>query len=70
MELVKENNPILKKIMPDFNFDDPIMDPTELVTELHKVRKLGQRNSCKNTGGTRTFSCLKNHTKDCRKRKT
>ena len=40
MELVKENNPILKKIMPDFNFDDPIMNPTELVTELHKVRKL------------------------------
>ena len=33
MELIKENNPILKRVMPDFNFDDPIMDPTELVTE-------------------------------------
>lgn len=40
MKLIKENNPILKRVMPDFNFDDPIMDPTELVTELHKVRKL------------------------------
>ena len=39
MELVKENDPILKKVMPDFNFDNPIMDPNELVKKMHKVRK-------------------------------
>ena len=39
MKLVQENDPILKRVMPDFNFDNPIMDPNELVKEMHKVRK-------------------------------
>lgn len=39
MQLVDEKNTILKKVMPDFNFDDPIIDPNELVREMHKVRK-------------------------------
>ena len=39
MQLVDEKNTILKKVMPDFNFDDPIIDPNELVREMHEVRK-------------------------------
>lgn len=39
MKLVSEKDPILKKVMPDFNFDNPIMDPNELVKKMHKVRK-------------------------------
>ena len=39
MKLIQENNPILKKVMPDFNFDDPVMNPNELVEEMHKIRK-------------------------------
>ena len=39
MQLVDEKNTILKKVMPDFNFDDPIIDPNELVKEMHKIRK-------------------------------
>ena len=39
MQLVNEKDTILKKVMPDFNFDDPIIDPNELVREMHKVRK-------------------------------
>jgi len=39
MKLIQENDPILKKVMPDFNFDDPVMDPNELVKEMHKIRK-------------------------------
>ena len=39
MQLLKENDPILKKVMPDFNFDNPVMDPNELVEEMHKIRK-------------------------------
>ena len=39
MKLVNEKDPILKKVMPDFNFDDPITDPVELVEKMHEVRK-------------------------------
>ena len=37
--LVNEKDPILKKVMPHFNFDDPITNPVELVEEMHRVRK-------------------------------
>jgi len=40
MKLVNEKDPILKKVMPDFNFDDPIIDPVELVEKMHEVRKV------------------------------
>ena len=39
MKLVKENDPILKKKLTPFNFEDPVMDPHELVAGLQAVRK-------------------------------
>ena len=39
-ELRNEKDPILKKVMPDFNFDDPITDPVELVEKMHRVRRV------------------------------
>ena len=37
MKLVKETNSILFKRCDPFDFNEPIMDPYELVEELHKV---------------------------------
>ena len=42
MKLVKETDPILFKRCDPFDFNEPIMDPYELVDELHKVRKEGK----------------------------
>ena len=42
MILVKETDPILFKRCDPFDFNEPIMDPYELVDELHKVRKEGK----------------------------
>ena len=42
MKLVKETDPILLKRCDPFDFNEPIMDPYELVDELHKIRKEGK----------------------------
>ena len=42
MRLVEETNSILYKSCDPFDFNEPIMDPYELVDELHKVRKEGK----------------------------
>ena len=42
MRLVEETNSILFKRCDPFDFNEPIMDPYELVDELHKVRKDGK----------------------------
>ena len=42
MRLVEETNPILLQKCEPFNFDEPIMDPYELVDELHKIRREGK----------------------------
>ena len=42
MKLVKETDSILYKRCDPFDFNEPIMDPYELVDELHKVRKEGK----------------------------
>ena len=42
MKLVKETDPILFKRSDPFDFNEPIMDPYELVEGLHKVRKEGK----------------------------
>ena len=42
MKLVKETNSILFKRCDPFDFNEPIMDPYELVDELHKVRREGK----------------------------
>ena len=41
MELVRENNSILKEVCEPFDFDNPIMSPEKLVEELHNIRKEG-----------------------------
>ena len=41
MKLVKETDSILFKRCDPFDFNEPIMDPYELVEGLHKVRKDG-----------------------------
>ena len=42
MRLVEETNSILFKRCDPFDFNEPIMDPYELVDELHKIRKEGK----------------------------
>ena len=42
MKLVKETDPILFKKCELFDFNEPIMDPYELVDELHKIRREGK----------------------------
>ena len=42
MKLVKETDSILFKRCDPFDFNEPIMDPYELVEELHKVRREGK----------------------------
>ena len=42
MKLVKETDEILFKQCDPFDFNEPIMDPYELVDELHKVRREGK----------------------------
>ena len=39
MKLVKETDPILKKVLQPFDFENPIMSPHELVAEMHRIRK-------------------------------
>jgi len=39
MELVKETHEILKKELQPFDFENPIMDPKELVEQMHRVRR-------------------------------
>lgn len=39
MELVKETDEILHKELQPFDFENPIMDPKELIEEMHKVRR-------------------------------
>ena len=39
MKLVKETDPILKKVLQPFDFENPIMSPQELVAEMHRIRK-------------------------------
>lgn len=34
LQLVPENDPILKEIMPEFDFDNPPIDPNKLASEL------------------------------------
>ena len=46
MKLVEETNLILRQKCDPFDFNEPIMDPYELVDELHKIRDKGlDRNS-------------------------
>ena len=40
MELVKQNDPILKQVCKQFDFENPVMDPTQLVSEMQAIRKL------------------------------
>ena len=42
MKLVKETDSILFERCDPFDFNEPIMDPYELVEGLHKVRKDGK----------------------------
>ena len=42
MRLVEETNSILFKRCDPFDFNEPIMDPYELVDELHKIRRDGK----------------------------
>ena len=42
MKLVEETNLILRQKCDPFDFNEPIMDPYELVEGLHKVRKEGK----------------------------
>ena len=42
MKLVEETNIILRQKCDPFDFNEPIMDPYELVDELHKIRKDGK----------------------------
>jgi len=42
MKLVEETNPILRKKCTPFDFNDPVMDPYELVDALHKMRREGR----------------------------
>ena len=42
MKLVKETDPILFKRCDPFDFNEPIMDPYELVEGLHEIRKDGK----------------------------
>ena len=42
MKLVKETNSILFKKCDPFDFNEPVMDPYELVEGLHKIRKDGK----------------------------
>ena len=42
MLLVKETDPILFKRCDPFDFNEPIMDPYELVEGLHKIRRDGK----------------------------
>ena len=42
MLLVKETDPILFKKCDPFDFNEPIMDPYELVEGLHKIRRDGK----------------------------
>ena len=39
MKLVKETDPILKKVLQPFDFENPIMPPQELVAEMQRIRK-------------------------------
>jgi peptide deformylase len=39
MKLVKETDPILKKVLQPFDFENPIMSPQELVAEMQRIRK-------------------------------
>ena len=39
MELVAENNKILNEVMPEFDFNEPVMDPYELSDGLQKLRQ-------------------------------
>ena len=39
MKLVKETDPILKKVLQPFDFENPIMPPHELVAEMQRIRK-------------------------------
>ena len=39
MKLIKEDNEILIRPMPAFDFNNPIMPPQELVDEMQRVRK-------------------------------
>ena len=41
MNLVKELDPILRKKVSLWNFEDPSMDPKELVKELQDARRAG-----------------------------
>ena len=41
MKLVEQTNPILRKECTPFDFNDPVMDPYELIDALHKVRREG-----------------------------
>ena len=40
MELVKQNDPILKQVCKQFDFENPVMDPTQLVSGMQAIRKL------------------------------
>ena len=42
MKLVEETDSILYKGCDPFDFNEPIIDPYELVDELHKIRKEGK----------------------------
>jgi len=39
MKLVPQNDPILKKVCESFDFENPFMDPNELIKGLHTIRK-------------------------------
>ena len=38
MKLVKETDPILKKVLQPFDFENPIMPPQELVAEMQRSK--------------------------------
>ena len=42
MKLVKETNSILYKRCDPFDFNEPIIDPYQLVDQLHKIRREGK----------------------------
>ena len=42
MKLIKENNLILRKVCEPFDFDNPIVPPLELVSEMQKIRLAGR----------------------------
>ena len=37
LKLVQYPNDVLKKVMPEFDFDNPVMDPFELEEQMVKI---------------------------------